>query len=135
MPNGKIPRGGLAWDWTHDRDRSRSSGTTLPDVLIREGFGSLIGLTPLQKSTGGKERLGRISHRGDRTLRRLLVSGASAVVRWAQRKGAPDGSRLARMLMRKPPMLVIVALANKMAGIAWALMAKGGVCQAPATVA
>ncbi len=46
-----------------------------------------IGLTPLQKSTGGKERLGRISHMGDRTLRRLLVSGASVVVRWAQRKG------------------------------------------------
>jgi len=94
-----------------------------------------IGLTPLQKSTGGKERLGRISRMGDRTLRRLLVSGASAVVRWAQRKGAPDGSWLARMLMRKPPMLVIVALANKMARIAWALMAKGGVYRAPATVA
>ena len=63
---------------------------------------------------------------GNRTLRRLLIIGASAVVRWAERKGAIPGSWLARMLERKPPMLIRVALANKMARIAWALMAHGG---------
>ena len=63
---------------------------------------------------------------GERTLRRLLIIAASGVVRWAKRKGAPAGSWLARMLARKPPMLVIVALANKNARVAWALIAKEG---------
>jgi len=71
---------------------------------------------------------------GQRDLRRLLITGAMAVVRWAVRKGAPEGSWLARMLLRKPRMLVAVALANKMARIAWALMAKGGIYRNPAAV-
>jgi transposase len=73
---------------------------------------------------------------GERTLRRLLIIGASAVARWAARKGVPAGSWLGRswlgrMLARKPPMLVRVALANKMARIVWALLARGGVYRAP----
>jgi transposase len=60
-----------------------------------------------------------------RDIRRLLIIGAVAVVRWAARKGAPEGSWLARMLARKPKMLVAVALANRMARTAWALMRKG----------
>ena len=64
------------------------------------------GRTPVQRSTGGKERLGRTSRMGERTLRRLLIIAASAVVRWAKRKGVPKGSWLGRMLERKPPMLV-----------------------------
>ena len=72
---------------------------------------------------------------GERTLRRLLIFAASAVVRWAKRKGVPPGSWLARMLARKPPMLVIVALANKNARVAWALITKGGIYRAPAAVA
>ena len=64
---------------------------------------------------------------GQRDLRRLLICGAVAQVRWAARKGAPAGSWLARMLARKPKLVVAVALANKNARIAWALMAKGGV--------
>lgn len=98
-------------------------------------FAAWLGLTPLQRSTGGKQKLGAISKMGERTLRRLLIIGASAVTRQARRRGAPQGSWLARMLVRKPPMLVIVALANKMARIVWALLAKGGVYQAPAAVA
>jgi transposase len=98
-------------------------------------FAAWLGLTPLQRSTGGKQKLGAISKRGERTLRRLLIIGASAVTRQARRRGAPQGSWLARMFARKPPMLVIVALANKMARIVWALLAKGGVYQAPAVVA
>jgi transposase len=69
---------------------------------------------------------------GERTLRRLLIIGASAAVRWAMRRGSSN-PWLARMLDRKPAMLVIVALANKMARIVWALMAKGGVYRPPAT--
>jgi transposase len=95
-------------------------------------FAAWIGLTPLQHSTGGKQKLGATSKMGERTLRRLLIIGASAVLRWAARHGAPAGSWLSRMLARKPPMLVRVALANKMARMVWALMAKGGVYRAPA---
>jgi transposase len=95
-------------------------------------FAAWVGLTPLQHSTGGKQKLGATSKMGERTLRRLLIIGASTVLRWAARHGAPAGSWMARMLACKPPMLVRVALANKMARIVWALMAKGGTYQAPA---
>jgi transposase len=98
-------------------------------------FAAWIGLTPVQRSTGGKERLGRTSRMGERTLRRLLIIAASGVVRWAKRKGVAPGSWLGRMLARKPPMLVIVALANKNARIAWALITKGGIYRAPAVAA
>ena len=98
-------------------------------------FAAWTGLTPLQRSTGGKQKLGATSKMGERTIRRLLIIGASAVVRQAVRRGAPEGSWLARMLARKPRMLVIVALANKMARIAWALLAKGEVYKAPIAVA
>jgi len=98
-------------------------------------FAAWLGLTPRQNSSGGKERLGRTSKMGQRDLRRLLIIGAMAVVRWAARKGAPAGSWLARMLERKPRMLVAVALANKMARIAWSLMAKGGLYEVPAVAA
>jgi transposase len=94
-------------------------------------FAAWVGLTPLQHSTGGKQKLGATSKMGERTLRRLLIIGASAVVSWVARNGAPAGSWMARMVARKPPMLVRVALANKMARIVWALMARGGVYQAP----
>ena len=61
---------------------------------------------------------------GQRDIRRLLIIGAMAVVRWAARKGAPEGSWLARMLARKPRMLVAIALANKMARSVWAMLTK-----------
>lgn len=87
-------------------------------------FAAWVGLTPRQHSSGGKERLGRTSKMGQRDIRRFLIVGAVAVVRWAARKGALEGSWLARMLARKPKMLVAVALANRMARTAWALMRK-----------
>jgi transposase len=59
-------------------------------------------LTPRQWSTGGKPRLGKISKMGQRDLRRLLIIGASAVVHWARKRGAPEGYWLERMLLRKP---------------------------------
>jgi transposase len=88
-------------------------------------FAAWVGLTPRQHSTGGKTRLGRTSKMGQRDIRRLLIIGASAVVRWASRRGAPAGSWLERMLTRKPRMLVMVALANKMARIVWAMTVRG----------
>jgi transposase len=108
-----------------------------PAETFRRGrdFAAWLGLTPVQRSSGGKERLGRTSKMGERTLRRLLIMGASAVARWAARKGVPAGSWLGRMLARKPPLLVRVALANKMARVVWALLAKGGVYQAPVVAA
>ena len=98
-------------------------------------FAAWIGLTPLQESSGGKERLGATSRMGERTLRRLLIIGASAVVRQAAARGAAPHSWLGRMLARKPRMLVTVALANKMARIAWAILRKGEVYRAPTVAA
>jgi transposase len=85
-------------------------------------FAAWLGLTPRQKSTGGKTRLGRTSKMGERTLRRLLIIGASAVVQHASRRGPAEGSWLAGMLARKPRMLISVAQANKTARIVWAVM-------------
>jgi transposase len=98
-------------------------------------FAAWLGLTPLQKSTGGKQKLGAISKMGERTIRRLLILGASAVVRWAVHRGAAPGSWLGQMLGRKPRMLVTTALANKTARIVWALLVKGGTYNAPAVAA
>jgi transposase len=108
-----------------------------PGETFRKGrdFAAWLGLTPLQKSTGGKQRLGATSKMGERTIRRLLIIGASAVVRQACLRGAPAGSWLEQMLARKPRMLVTVALANKTARIVWALLAKGGVYRAPVAAA
>lgn len=98
-------------------------------------FSAWLGLTPMQRSTGGKQKLGQITKMGERTLRRLLVIGASAVIKQALIRGAPAGSWLGQMLARKPRMLVAVALANKTARIVWALLSKGGVYRAPALAA
>lgn len=98
-------------------------------------FAAWVGLTPRQHSTGGKERLGRTSKMGQRDIRRLLIIGAMAVVRWAARKGAPEGTWLARMLAKKPRMLVAMALANRMARVAWALLRKEEDYEDPAVVA
>jgi len=107
-----------------------------PEAFRRgRDFSAWLGLTPLQKSTGGKQKLGQITKMGERTLRRLLVIGASAVIKQTMLKGAPPGSWLAQIIARKPRMLAAVALANKTARIVWALLAKGGTYRAPAPAA
>lgn len=93
-------------------------------------FAAWIGLVPRQDSTGGKQKLGPISKQGDRYLRRILVVGAHAVLRRARLEPAKY-PWLTELLARRPFKVVAVALANKMARIAWALLAKGGTYRAP----
>jgi transposase len=103
-----------------------------PTFTKGRDFSAWAGLTPKQHSTGGKARLGRTSKMGQRDIRRLLIIGAMSVIQATERRGgAPDGSWLARMLVRKPKMLVAVALANKMARTAWAVMTTGEVYRVP----
>jgi transposase len=93
-------------------------------------FAAWIGLVPRQNSTGGKERLGSISKQGDRYLRRLFVLGAISIVRTALTR--PDKYPwVTELLGRRPTKIVAVALANKMARIAWAVLAKGETYRAP----
>ena len=92
-------------------------------------FAAFLGLTPKQHSTGGKQRLGRISKQGDVYIRRLLILGGTALVRYA--RGAGATSWAAALLRRRPTRVVTVALANKAARIIWALLARGGVYRAP----
>ena len=88
-------------------------------------FAAWLGLVPRQNSTGGKDRLGGITKAGDRYLRRLLVVGATGLIRY-KRKNIPGGIEwVAKLLARKPVRLVTVALANKMARIAWAILSRG----------
>jgi transposase len=94
-----------------------------------------IGLVPRQNSTGGKQRLGKISKQGDQYLRWLLVAGAMSVVRHAKRRGTANLPWLADIIARKPTKVAAVALANKTARIVWALLRHGGTYQKPATVA
>lgn len=88
-------------------------------------FAAWLGLVPRQHSTGGKQRLGRVSKSGQADIRRLLIVGAMSRLTWLGRKSIREGSWLARMLERKPRMLVAVALANKMARAIWAMLTKG----------
>lgn len=95
-------------------------------------FAAWLGLTPLQHSSGGKERQGRISKMGDKYLRQLLVVGMTSLVRRARYKPESVDPYVARLLARKPARVATVAMANKAARIAWAIMARGGTYQAPA---
>jgi transposase len=98
-------------------------------------FAAWLGLTPLQHSSGGKERLGRISKMGDKYLRRLLVVGMTSLVRRAKYKPDSVDPWLADLLSRKPARLVTVALANKAARVVWAIMVRGGVYRRPISAA
>lgn len=82
-------------------------------------------MTPKQNSSGGKERLGRTSKRGDKYIRCLLFAGAVAVLRRTRNRTTKDAAWVRGLLARKPTKLAAVALANKTARIVWAVMARG----------
>jgi transposase len=110
---------------------------TVPDPKVfRSGrdFAAWIGIVPRQDSTGGKQKLGPISKRGDQYLRRILVVGAHAVLKRARHQ-AEKYPWITRLLARKPFRVVAVAVANKMARVAWALLARGGSYRASALTA
>jgi transposase len=89
-------------------------------------FAAWVGLVPNQNSSGGKERLGRISKKGNPVLRSLFVVGATSLLRRGRDK-VPGGAWFSELLKRKSPRLASVALANKLARIAWAVLTKGGI--------
>jgi transposase len=98
-------------------------------------FSAWIGLVPKQNSSGGKERLGNISKRGDRYLRSLFTTGALAVIRYAKIHGTKHRPWLTALLARRPTKVAAIALANKLARMAWAMMAKGERYKEPAALA
>lgn len=136
----------LAWHRADDTSRRLATipgigpitasaiSAAVPDAsLFRSGrqFAAWLGLTPRANSSGGKERLGGITKQGDGYLRRLLVVGATAVMRMA-RKNAARQPWIAQLLERKPAKIATVALANKTARIAWAVMSRKEVYAASA---
>jgi transposase len=111
---------------------------SVPDPkAFRSGrhFSAWIGLVPRQHSSGGKDRLGRISKQGDRYLRGLFTAGALAVIRYAKIYGTGHRPWLAALLARRPTKVAAIALANKLARMAWAMMAKGERYKEPAALA
>jgi transposase len=137
----------LTW---HRQDQASQRLATIPGVglisatalaasvpepkLFRSGreFAASLGLVPRQNSSGGKDRLGHISKMADRYLRKLLVVGATSVIRRARTGSLAAAPWVLSLLERRPARVVTVAMANKTARIVWAVLARGEVYRAPA---
>ena len=146
---GKIERQLLAW---HRQSPESQRLETIPGVgiitatalaasvpdpsVFKSGrqFAAWLGLVPRQNSSGGKERLGRVSKMGNGYLRRLLVVGATSVTRRAPTTDSRTGVWVRSLLDRKPTRLVTVAIANKTARTAWALLVTGEIYRAAAAI-
>ena len=138
----------LAW---HRQDKASQRLATIPGVgiitatalaasvpdpsVFRSGreFAAFLGLVPRQNSSGGKQRLGRISKMGNGYLRKLLVVGATSVIRRARTSTSASATWIKALLERRPARVVTVAMANKNARIAWAVLARGEVYRVPVT--
>jgi transposase len=139
---GRLERRLMAW---HRQDQASQRLATIPGVgligatalsasipdpgMFRSGreFAAFLGLVPRQNSSGGKERLGRISKMGDGDLRKLLVVGATSVIRRAKTDTLAAAPWVRSLLERRPARVVTVAMANKTARIAWAILTRGEV--------
>ena len=139
----------MAW---HRQDEASQRLATIPGVgiitatalaasvtdpsLFRSGreFAAFLGLVPRQNSSGGKDRLGRISKMGDGYLRKLLVVGATSVIRRAADNASATGAWVRSLMERKPSRVVTVAMANKTARIAWAVLSRREDYRAPAMI-
>jgi len=137
---GSIDKSILAWHRACEASRRLAEipgiGPIVATALVAEigdwtafasgrNLAAWIGLVPTQHTTGGKDRLGSITKQGNRYLRWLLVVGATAVIRYAQKHGTKNRPWLARLMERRPAKVAAVALANKIARIAWAIMVRG----------
>ena len=111
--------------------------TVADPKVFRSGrnFSAWIGLVPKQHSSGGKDRLGSISKQGDRYLRSLFVVGALAVIRYAKIHGTRHRPWLTALLARRPTKIAAIALANKIARMVWAMMARGERYKEPVALA
>jgi transposase len=140
----------MAWHGSHETSRRLDAipgvGPVLATALVasiadpkafRSGrnFSAWIGLVPKQHSSGGKDRLGSISKQGDRYLRSLFMVGALAVIRYARIHGTKHRPWLTALLARRPTKIAAIALANKMARMVWAMMARGERYKEPVALA
>ena len=137
---GSIDKSILAWHRSCEASRRLAEipgiGPIVATALVAEigdwkafasgrNLAAWIGLVPKQHTTGGKDRLGSITKQGNRYLRWLLVVGATAVIRYARKHGTKNRPWLARLMERRPAKVAAVALANKIARMAWAIMVRG----------